>query len=94
MTKKAPLSESKYAVIANLEMLQVSLVQCVGEGMIDQNDGYYNEVLGLLEDARIVTTWDELMEIVTLAKTLEVDVAAWLSFHGRTTISLPWPKGP
>ncbi len=89
--KDRKLSEAKEDVIENLEAIELSLTQCVEEGMIDLEDKFYNEVLDLIDDARIVTNWDELMEIVTLAKTLEVDVAAWLSFHGRTSFALPWP---
>ena len=83
---------AKEDTIENLEAIKSSLNQCIDEGMIDEDDAYYNELLGLIDDARIVDTWEDLAEIITKAKTLEVDVAAWLSFHGRTSISLPWPK--
>ena len=92
MAKEPQFVDAKEDVIQNLESIQLSLIRCVEEGMIDLEDTYYNEVLDLLEDARIVDTWDELMEIVSLAKTLETDVAAWLSRHGRASLSLPWPK--
>jgi len=92
MPKNPQFIEAKEDVADNLEAIQLSLIRCVDEGMIDLEDLLYNQVLDLLEDVRIVNTWDELMEIVTRAKTLEIDVAAWLSRHGRTSISLPWPK--
>jgi hypothetical protein len=94
MAKDAQFVEAKEDVVENLEAIQLSLSRCVDEGMVDLGDSYYNQLLALIDDARIVSTWDELMEIVTLAKTLEVDVAGWLSFHGRTSISLPWPRKP
>lgn len=60
--------------------------------MVDLEDDYYNEVLGLLEDARTAENWDELMEAIVRAKTLEMDIAAWMSMRGRTTVSYTWPK--
>jgi hypothetical protein len=62
--------------------------------MIDTSDEYYNELLDLIDDAHIVSTWDELEEIVTKAKALEKGVISWMSLHGRTSLSLPWPKKP
>lgn len=92
MAKDPLFLRAKESVIENLETIQLSLIRCVEEGMLDADDAYYNELLALLEDARIVATWDELMEVVALAKTLEIDVAVWMSRRGKTTISLPWPK--
>ncbi len=83
---------AKETTIANLEAIKASLNRCIEEGMIDEDDAYYNELLALIDDAHIVDTWEELTEIIVKAKTLEVDIAAWLSFHGRTSVSLPWPK--
>ena len=94
MVKNVLLRQAKEATLENLRSIQQTLTACVEEGMVDTGDAYYNEILDLLEDTRILTSWDELDEIITLAKTLEVDVAAWLSFHGRTTISLPSPNPP
>jgi hypothetical protein len=91
--KDEPFLDAKEDVIENLEAIQLSLIRCVDEGMIDLENAYYNQVLDLQEDARIVDTWEELGEIVAHGKTLEADVAAWLSLHGRTSVSLPWPKG-
>ncbi len=92
MANELPFPQAKSTTLENLEVIQTSLIRCVGEGMIDLEDTYYNEILGLIEEAEIVDTWDELMEVITHAKTLENDVAAWLSVHGRTTVSLPWPR--
>lgn len=85
-------ARAKGDTLENLEAIKTSLVRCIEEGMIDEDDAYYNELLGLIDDAHIIDTWEELAEIITKAKTLEIDVAAWLSFHGRTSVSLPWPK--
>lgn len=79
-------------VIENLEAIQLRLVQSVEDGMVDMDDWYYNELLDLLKDAAIVESKHELVEIITKAKTLEVDIDAWLSLHGQNTVSLPWPK--
>ncbi len=84
--------QAKEDTVENLEAIKESLNRCIDEGMIDEDDAYYNEILDLIDDAHIVDTWDELAEIITKSKTLEVDIAAWLSFHGRTSVALPWPK--
>jgi hypothetical protein len=86
--------EARGDTVENLEAVELSLSRCRDEGMIDLEDAYYNELLALIDEATLAETWDELMEVVTKAKTLEIDVAAWLSSHGRTSISLPWPKPP
>lgn len=80
--------------VENLEAIQLSLSRCVDEGMIDLEDTYHNEILALIDEASLSKGWDELMEVVTKAKTLEIDVAVWLANHGRTSISLPWPTPP
>lgn len=92
MAKDPQFSKAKETVVENLEAIKNSLVRCVEDGMIDTDDYFYNEVLGLLADASIVKSWDELVEAITKAKTLEVDIAAFLARKGRTSVSLPWPK--
>jgi hypothetical protein len=92
MAKDPAFVKAKEDVLDNLDAIQLTLVRCVEEGMIDTEDVYYNQILDLIDEATILKTWDELMEVVALAKTLEADVAAWLSYHGRTSVSLPWPK--
>lgn len=92
MKRDPQLEKAAADVKDNLEALQMSLRRCVNEGMIDEGDAYYNELLDLIDDAEIVTTWDELKEIITRAKTIEVDIDAWLSIRGATTISMLWPK--
>jgi hypothetical protein len=94
MTKDKQFSDAKDAVMENLEAIQALLDRCVDEGMIDYESSYYNELSDLLEDAHLVKTWDELIEIITLAKTLEVDIDAWLSIHGRSSVGLSWPRKP
>lgn len=94
MAKDSQLIFAKQAVLENLDTIQMSLVRCVQEGMIDLEDSYYNEVLGLIEEGRTADNWDELMEAVVRAKTLENDVASWMSRHGRNSVSLTWPKQP
>jgi hypothetical protein len=92
MAKNIELTQARQSVLENLEQIQVDLSRCIGEGMVDSADAYYNEVLGLIEDARTVDNWDELNEAITRSKTLENEIAGWMSRHGRTTLSLPWPK--
>lgn len=92
MAKDPQLTKARETVIDNLEAIKNSLVRCVEDGMIDTDDYFYNEILGLLADASILRSWDELLEAVTKAKTLEIDIAAFLARKGRATLALPWPK--
>lgn len=85
---------AKGDIVENLRAIRMSLVRCIEEGMIDEDDTYYNQVVLLIDEASISRTWDELMEVVAKAKILEVDVAAWLAGHGQTSLSLPWPRPP
>jgi hypothetical protein len=86
--------EARGDAVENLEAIRLSLTACVDEGMVDLEDTYYNELLLLIDEATLSRTWEELTEVIDKAKTLEIDVAVWLSNHGRTSISLPWPKPP
>ena len=95
MAKESPkfhFLEAKDILMENLEAIRLSLVRCVDEGMMDLEDMLYNELLGLIDDISVIKTWDEMEELIAKAKVLEQDVAAWLSMHGRTSVSLPWPK--
>lgn len=86
--------ESRGDTVENLKAIQANLVRCIDEGLVDQDDTYYNELLALIDEAQLSKTWDELMEVISKAKVLEVDVAVWLSGHGQNSISLPWPRPP
>jgi hypothetical protein len=81
-------------VIDNLEALQTMLEECVDAGMMDLEDAHYNELLDLIEDAHISKTWDDFLEIIARAKSIEEDIDAWGSMHGRSSISLVWPHRP
>ena len=94
MAKDKQLSKAKRDIIDNIEAIQLVLNQCENDGMVDFESSYYNELSELHDDTRVVETWEELMEIVSRAKTLENDIDGWLSFHGRTSFSLTWPTGP
>ncbi|MCL4419521.1 hypothetical protein M1146_05490, partial [Patescibacteria group bacterium] len=76
----------------NLQALRMLLERCVDEGMLDEGESYYNELVDLVSDAEILKTWDELAEIITKAKTIEIDIDTWLSVRGNTTISMQWPS--
>ena len=86
--------EAKGDTVSNLKAIQMNLSRCVDEGMIDLEDAYYNALISLIDEASLSKTWEELMEVISQAKILEVDVAAWMAGHGQTSISLPWPKAP
>ena len=94
MAKDLEFVEAKGDTVENLQAIQVNLERCVAEGMIDLGDEYYNQILALIDEASLSKNWAELMEVVTKAKVLEVDVAVWLAGQGQTSISLPWPRPP
>jgi hypothetical protein len=82
----------KKQILENLSIIQSTLDQCVEDGMLDQEAQYHNDLLILMDDVHVVTTLPALNEVMTKAKTLEVDLAAWLAGRGRTTLSLSWPQ--
>lgn len=84
--------DAKEDAVENLKAIQNSLVKCIDEGMIDEEDAYYNQLLALEDEAALSENWDELMEVVAKGKTLEIDVSNWLARHGRSHLSLPWPR--
>lgn len=86
--------KAKGDTMENLSAIQINLSRCIDEGLVDPDDTYYNELIALSDEAALSDTWDELEEVIAKAKTLEVDVAVWLSGHGQTSISLPWPRRP
>lgn len=94
MSKDHILLNAKSLAIQDLEYLRGLIEECVNEGLVDANDHYYNEIIDLITDVRLISNWDELEEIVAIAKTVELDINAWLSRKGRTTLSLDWPKKP
>lgn len=86
--------EAKGDTVENLKAIRMNLTRCVDDGMVDVDDVYYNELMLLIDEASMSDTWDELEEVVSKAKILEVDVATWLARQGQTSMSLPWPKAP
>lgn len=92
MAKSERLKKAAHAVLVNLETVQINLDACVDAGMIDSNSSYHNELCDLIDETRILETWEELEAVVFRGKALETDVDAWLSQKGRTTIALPWPN--
>ncbi len=94
MAKDIDFLKAKGDTVENLKAIQLNLNRCVEEGMLDVEDTYYNELLSLIDEASLSKNWAELMEVVSQAKILEVDVAAWLAGHGQTSLSLPWPRPP
>lgn len=85
---------ARETVFENLEALRSSLDWCVHEGLRDDENLLYNELLALIDEAGVMKTWEELERLVTEAKTLEKDIATWHSRQGRTSLSFPWPKRP
>ena len=86
--------EARGDTVDNLQAIRLNLENCVEEGMHDTEASYYNELLVLIDETTLSETWDELMEVISKAKVLEADVDTWLADHGRSSLSLPWTKGP
>ena len=94
MAKDSDFFEAKGDTVNNLKAIQMHLIRCVDQGMIDLHDEYYNHLLSYIDEAAISRSWEELIEVISKAKVLEIDIAAWLASHGQTSISLPWPRPP
>jgi hypothetical protein len=93
MAKDPQFKQAREDTIENLEAIRMTLDRCTDEGMpLDPDSAFYNELLDLIDEASLSKTWDELIEVITKAKTLEVDVDVWLSNRGLTTLSLLWPQ--
>ena len=92
MAKNVELLQAKRSVLENLERIKVDLALCIQDGLSDPSGTDYNEILDLIEDAKIIDNWDDLNEAVVRAKTLEIEIAGWLARHGRTSVSFSWPK--
>jgi hypothetical protein len=90
--KTARLRQDKENTIENLETIQMTLTECINEGMLDEEDHFYNEILVLLDEAVLIKTYPELAEVVSKGQTLETDIDAWLALHQRETLSIVWPK--
>jgi hypothetical protein len=92
VTKDHKLLKARELAADNLYIMKRSLEACVQEGLIDDDDHYYNEILDLIADVERVKDWGELEEAIEVAKVLETDMDVWLSRQGRTTVSFEWPS--
>lgn len=92
MKEDPHIQSARRDIIDNLEALQTMLEECVDAGMEDLESAHYNELQGLIDDARISKTRDDFLEIIAKAKSLEEDIDAWGSIHGKSSISLVWPE--
>lgn len=92
MTKDLKFIEDKEEVLDNLEILNEWLDACIDGGMHDIDATVHNQILDLIDDTQIATRAAEIEEVIAQAKTIEVDLEAWLAQKGRTTLSLAWPR--
>ncbi len=92
MKKDPQFVSAQNTVLDNLQIIETTLDRCVDDGMIDSESAYHNRLEDLLDAARLAKTWDELMEVISIAKTFEEDIDTWLSYHGRNTVELIWPR--
>ncbi|HEY4255569.1 MAG TPA: hypothetical protein VGM34_04410 [Chlamydiales bacterium] len=90
--KDASFLDARHKTHENLRLLRSILNQCTAEGMIDSGASLYNGVFALLEEVDAVGNWVELEALIAQARAFENDFVAWLSMHGRTSVSLQWPR--
>lgn len=90
--KDHAIERARTEILENLESIQISLIRCVDEGMVDLGNERYNEILGLIEEAHLANNRDDLQEVITRSRAFERDIAAWLARRGRTTVSMAWPS--
>ena len=79
-------------VLNNFAILHFDLDKCIEMGMIDSESVLYNRIDSLINEIKIVNTIDELEELITLSKAIEMQIDAWLVSQGETTMSLSWPS--
>ncbi len=90
--KEIQFIEFKEEIIDNLETLLERLDACLEGGMHDNDAIMHNQLLDLLDETTLAKESFELAEVISQAKTVEIDLDAWLSQKGRTTVSLFWPN--
>lgn len=90
---KTSLLQDKENTLDNLKAIRMTLQECIDEGMMDENDRFYNELGELIDQAHLIQSYPELAEVIIAGKSLETDIDAWLSMRRRETLSLNWPKG-
>ncbi len=84
-------SEQKALVIANLETLQAQVIECQNIGMEDPGDSLYNHLSDLLDVTEGCSSFEELEELMEIAKQIEHNLDSWLSVHGTNSMELSWP---
>ena len=84
-------SHDRRLVVDNLYQIKVILNRCIDEGMLDPDCHYYNELIDFIEEAVLVKSYPELLEVVSRAKPLEEEIDAWLALKGQSTLGLSWP---
>jgi hypothetical protein len=95
MTKELPsnhFNKDKEDTVVNLETIRMTLNECIDEGILDAESDVYNELIELIDQARIVKTYPDLADVITKAKKIETGVDGWLSRKLRETISISWVK--
>lgn len=91
MKKDPKLKKAQQDILDNLDALEIALDRCVDEGMLDPDSAYHNKIEDLIDETRLAKSFEELREVVTLAKTFEDDVDTWMALHGQSTVELEWP---
>lgn len=86
------LLHAKKEVVSLLLELQSHLSHCIEEGMLDETAHDHNELVDLIDEAKLASSWDDLEEVIALARRIEKEIITWDSFHGRSTLSLAWPS--
>jgi len=87
-------NKDKEDTIVNLETIRMTLNECIDEGILDEDSDVYNEVIELIDQAKLIKTYPELADVIAKAKKIETGVDGWLSRKLRETVSISWVKIP
>ena len=79
-------------IIDNLGALRINLLECTNAGMQDEEDGLYNEIVSLEDDAKTAANTSDLAEVISEAKVIENKLDSWYSSFGVSTLELDWPE--
>ncbi len=87
-------NKDKEDTIVNLETIRMTLNECIDEGILDEDSDVYNELIELIDQAKLIKTYPELADVIAKAKKIETGVDGWLSRKLRETVSISWVKIP
>lgn len=83
---------AKEAILDNMEALLMRVDDCQDLGLIDEKSALYNQILDIMDEAQVSSTFEELEEVIAVAKDIEFHLDSYLLRHGVSTMDLQWPQ--